>query len=485
MDITHWEKIRNQADTDYDKSVDRCFALVSENIRSCILDEIKNKIANQSGPNAKLDLLYASRNEQHFPYAKAKSDYESFQIRQQDLKSDLDFLKSGIIYAKMISQEPFELEEEILKAEEGKIVGRATAGYNLFTDEVTQVSNALIDHGSFYKPRELDVFNVRLNTGFTIENKITDLDSGETIYAKNVFSYPSETLMSKTVLGSWKMPFEKAKTGAKIYFDAADRNSFRAGGFEFYVTKGARCGEYTKKVKRKHSYTDKEGLQIDWSVEENLYEPKPDRIVLSQSIGLTYNYYAHPGAIHGECIIDVDRSADYWRTKGKKTSTSFFQKKTRTWDDSRQTIKDDLGLSCKLSTKPTSLDPYESREYEEAFLRAMYDDTFQMFLSVYAKSFDVEQLPETEVADATRKLGAKLGTGVMQLCGNNTYCQFSNIALKTMDELGGTRAQGSTSSVSRVYGKIKKKYNLNTFTIKEGSSAINLRACVDRTRCKI
>ena len=145
MDIAHWEKIRNQATTVYTTTVGIC-TLDPEHIRSCD-DAVKDMLAEQDESNAKLELLYASRDEQRLPYAKAKSDYEAFQIRHRGFTSNLDFVKKALDYARKITQDAFELERKILAAEEDKIVGRATAGSNLFTDEITQESSDEVFEG--------------------------------------------------------------------------------------------------------------------------------------------------------------------------------------------------------------------------------------------------------------------------------------------------------------------------------------------------
>ncbi|WDE11886.1 hypothetical protein [Thalassomonas haliotis] len=432
--------------------------------------------AELATPKARKDAIAQS-------YYAAKGQYEAFQLELDLIMDDVSF-HTLIINAQMsVSSGAWEIEKDVLAEESGKVVGRASAGYNLFDNETTALANTLAAAGmSQYTVKQLDVFNVSMNAGVTVDNITTSTDNGSTIFNKNVWSFPADTLMSNDILSDWSMPFEREDRAERIHFDTMDKNSFASGGFDFYVTKGARCGEYEQVVEETFTANTSGGVETSWKVVNRFVEPAPDQVVFAQAVGLSYNYYAYPGKLKGECTIEVDRMSSYWRNAGKKSSWSWFRKKNTSWDDTRTSAKNDMGMECTLDLVPESPDPAEAREMAEDFERAMYNDMWQMFVTLYAEEYTVEQVePETpELEQST--VGTTLGTGLMKICPN-IYCQIGGIVLKTLDSLGGSKAQGTTSSVNHEYGTIKKVYDKNSWTVKQGSSLVNVKVCVDSSQC--
>ncbi|WP_444924245.1 hypothetical protein ACJJH9_02975 [Microbulbifer sp. DLAB2-AF] len=416
-------------------------------------------------------------------YYAAKGEMEAYQAELAQFESDIAF-NSLIINAQIqVTDSAWSIEKEVERAERSKIVGRASAGYNLFDNEANILSQTLSQHGkNNYKVKQLDVFNVSLNSGVTIENPVISTANDVALYKKNTWSFPADTLMRTSVLKKWEMPFEREERGDVIHFDTMDADSFASGGFNFYVTKGARCGEYSQYVKTTYTSTDS-GTDVNWTVSEQFFEPQPNRTVFSESIGLSYNYYAYPGPLRGECSINVDRMHNYWRNSGSRRGWSWFRSKTKSWDITKTEARDDMGVECTLDLKPESNNPEEARQIAEDFERQMYNDLWQMFITVYAKEYNIEIL-DPEVIDAGKStVGKTLGDGVMKMCGANVYCQIGGVVLKTLDEIGGSKAQGKTSAEHNVYGKIWKRFDKDTWTVKSGSALVNLRVCVDKNQC--
>lgn len=417
-------------------------------------------------------------------YYAAKGAYEAFDIELDLLKDDVAF-HSLIIKAQMdLTADAWDIEKDVLNEEKGKVVGRASAGYTLFANEHIDLANVLAANNQHqYTVKKLDVFNIRMNAGVTVDNITTETDNGATIFNKNVWSFPADTLMSSNILADWAMPFEREERSSTIHFDTMDETSFGSGGFDFYVTKGARCAQYEQVVEETFTANTSGGIETSWKVTNRYSEPAPNQTVFSQAVGLSYNYYAYPGPIRGECSIEVDRMSSYWRNAGKKSSWSWFRKKNTSWDNTRQTVKNDMGMECKLDLAPEGGTFEESKQLAEAFERAMYDDMWQMFLAVYAKEYTVEVL-EPETPDLEKStVGASLGNGLISACPANVWCQFGGIVLKTLDEIGGSKAQGTTSAVNYEYGKIWKTYDKDTFTLRQGNSLVNVRVCVDSNQC--
>ncbi len=427
----------------------------------------------------------ARKNEIRDAYYEASAWYRANQRELELLVNDFKFDLLIVNALMAVTSMAWDLEKSVLDAEEGKVVGMATAGYNLFTNESTALANTLAAAGlGQYNVKQLDVFNVRMNAGISLTNVTAQTSSGATLYHKNVMSFPADTLMSNGILNDWSMPFERENRGETLHFDSMDSNSFGAGGFNFFVTKGARCGEYQQEVEETYSMNTSGGEEVSWKVTNRYAEPKADQVVFSQAVGLSYSYYAYPGELKGECTIAVDRMNDYWRNAGKQSSWSWFKTTTVTWDKTRTLARNNLGMECKLDVVPQGANAAESQALAEAFERAMYDDMWQMFIAVYAKEYTVEILDPNTPELVKSTVGSNIGKGLMQICPANVFCQIGNVVLKTLDELGGSKAQGTTSAYNRTYGTIKKKYSKNSWVINQGNSLINVKVCVDPAQCK-
>lgn len=449
---------------------------------TCITNNMATYNAAKAEIDSRKDVANATKSSISQNYYDTKAEYEAVQAELELFQDDILFNGLIISLQMQITESAWDIEKDVLAAEEGKVVGRATAGYNLFDNETTLLAQALNSYGDF-EVKKLDTFNIRLNTGVTLDNPLIETDNGQAIYTRNTWSFPADTLLQSNILSDWQMPFEREERGDTIHFDTMDSDSFGSGGVSFYVTKGARCGEYTQSVEETYSSTADSGIEVSWTVHQQLFEPQPDRVVFSESIGLTYDYYAYPGPLTGECSIDVDRMNSYWRNAGSSKSWSWFRSKTNSWDNTREVARDEMGMECDLDVKPLVDDPEAARLLEVEFEQHMYSDMWQMFLTVYAKEYTVEVL-DPEITDPGKStVGSTLGTGLMKICGANVYCQFGGVVLKALDEIGGSKASGTTSHTSTVYGKIWKRYNKDTFTVKQGSSAINLKVCVDASQC--
>lgn len=427
-------------------------------------------------------LVVEERNSIEADYLEKKSKWIAIEKEIELIRGDVDFYQKLYNIQIKIAKDARDIETDIVQTEGHKVVGLATASYNVFNGEVAELSNAISGRAR-YNVSPLDIFNIQLNSGITRDNPSTQLDNQPIRYA-NTIKFPKETLMNAPSNAYYKLPIEKAdEENSALELLTTTPDSYRSGGYEMIVTKGARCGEYSKKVEMSTTFRDGNGIQRRFTVERRLHEPGENRGVLSVAIGLTYNYYAYPGPIEGECEMNIDKSNDYWRSKGKTTSTSFWSSSTHTWDDTKQTTKEEMGLECTLTHKPQGANPEESARLAQQFERSLYDDMFQMFVAIYAKEYKIESVDPELLPQ--KKPFQDIGTGLAPICGSNIYCQIGAVVLKSMDELGGHRAQGSTSSEFNYYGKIRKSFKKDSYIINQNSLGVEMRACVDRATCQI
>ncbi|GAD74676.1 hypothetical protein [Vibrio azureus] len=464
---------------------------------SCIQDANSEYSSKLSALNAKYDnrinSLSSNLSEVKRNKDSIRGEYYAEKAYQEANAQELELIQDDIKFASAIVKAQqdvvkfsFNIEKETLKEEESKIVGRATAGYNLYHNEAKDLKNILAKSGkSYFDVKQLEVFNIRLNSGVTVDNfKVKS--SGVPLYHQNVITYPADTLVKKDALDVWEMPFERLESDERpkqLSFKAMDEKAFGSGGFVFYVTKGARCGEYKHSMETSYSSSSGSSKPVSWTVEESYYQPLDNQVVFTQPVGLSYSYYAYPGKVSGFCTINVDRMNSYWRNAGSSRRWSWFRTKTKSWDEVKTTARDNMGMHCSLKVKPQGANPSESREMADSFELQMYNDMWQMFLAVYAEEYKVEVVDKDNPELETSSVGNDIAKGVMGICPQNLFCQIGGVVLKTLDSLGGGKAQGTTSSTSTQYGTIRKSFNKDSYVINEGSALINVKVCIDKNRC--
>lgn len=413
-------------------------------------------------------------------YLEVTGLFNAFNRKKGELEEEKDFVTQMYQIQKMIIQDAYDLEKKTINESGNLIAGIASAGYNLWGNEASILSSTLRGRG--YEVQQLNVFDIRLNSGVTRDNPNTLLDDNQPIYRKNVWTYPANTIINFGQIGDKAMPFERETIGDQIHFDTTTWDSLGSGGVDFHVTKDARCGDYERDVEHNYTATNDDET-ASWKVIRDEYKPVLNSPVFSTDIALSYSYYAYPGKMEGECSIDVDRANSYFRSAGRSKSWSWFKTKTKSWDDIVSTSRQNLGMECNLSVVPQSNDPEEAARIAEKFESEMYKDMWQMFLAVYAESYDLIVKDPNVIDPGKSEVGAQIGDGLMKVCPVNMYCQFANVVLRALDTIGGSKAKGTTSSQSREYGKIWKRYNKDSFSVYQGSASIKAKVCVDSRRC--
>lgn len=406
--------------------------------------------------------------------------YKAYDEKLIRIDNQISFLALVLQSQLSVANTALEYEKSTVKEAGDLIAGIASAGYNLWGNEASILSNSLRGRG--YEVQQLNVFDIRLNSGVTRDNANITTDDNHPIYRKNVWTYPSNTIINFGQIGDKAMPFERETIGEQIHFDTTTWDSLGSGGIDFHVTKDARCGDYEENVERNYSVSDNNST-LSWKVTEDKYTPVLSAPVFSTDIELSYSYYAYPGKMEGECSINVDRANSYFRSAGSSKSWSWFKTKTKSWDDIVKTARENLGMECNLSVVPQSNDPEEAARIAEKFESEMYSDMWQMFLAVYAESYDLIVKDPNVIDPGKSEVGGQIGDGLMKVCPANMYCQFANVVLRALDTIGGSKAQGTTSYSAREYGKIWKRYNKDSFSVYQGSARIKAKVCVDSRRC--
>ncbi|KID54550.1 hypothetical protein JF50_21735 [Pseudoalteromonas luteoviolacea] len=472
---------------DQSEATNKCIVLHGTNpteMIACMTREINYYSPLISAAKAQSDMFAAELDKIRLEYYEAKGLYDAFTDKLDRLKTQLEFNTNLYGFQSLIANNAYDFEKKTVDEAGSLIAGTASAGYNVFDNEAAILTNALTRAGKHgYDVKQLDIFDIRLNSGVTKENINIVTANQAPLYRKNVWSYPANTVINFGNIGDRATPFERETVGDQIHFDTTTWDSLRAGDISFNVTKDARCGAYAENSARSYTYTDNNGIKDSWTIVTDEYRANDNDAVFAANIALSYNYYAYPGKIEGECSIDVDRMHSYWRNTGKSKGWSWFRSKTRSWDHIRETARDNLGMECSLSAVPESNNPEEARAMVQELESQLYTDMWQMFLATYAESYDlVVSDPEvTDAGDST--VGAQLGDGLNKVCPASKVCQFANVVLRVLDTIGGSKAQGTTSHVSNTYGKIWRRYEKETFNVYQGSALIKAKVCVNENQC--
>ncbi len=388
-----------------------------------------------------------------------------------------------------VSDRAFSASEELIRALETKVVGYASTGFALSPDkEVAMLNKRIAEQGVSYHAQALPVFNVRLNPGVTKNiNKVKDGLQGLD-YELVTYHMPSDTQVTLGTSKSFvQMPMQLQQNGKapeQVKFLMADMDGSFGGAesFEMPVTQGAVCGYPTTETVN-YDVKDSDNHSYSRTVTTVRYQnPEPNRPIFVQNVALRYNYYKAAEPLSGSCSLDVNKTSTYVRNAGYEKSWSWFSVNTHTWDDTKKTMTNDMGLTCMLKQRPQGATPEEAKEKNIAFEKALYQDIFNMFIVTYAKEYEVTPI-KPELLSTDSRFFRDIGNSVMSLCGPNLYCQVGGIVLKALDDLVGERHTGTTSDSTTVKGVLKREAYVDGYLISEGQTNIEMRVCLDYTRC--
>jgi hypothetical protein len=414
-------------------------------------------------------------------YAVAKGRWAPYGERLTELDKVELSLSTSYAAIQAIADASLGRSRKLIGELEAPVVGYATAGYAVYSDEVKQVTDAVVAKHAPLSVTRMPIFDVRTNSSVTITSFATSGKGFSREY--NTYTFPLDTLLPIGTTSTHELPFKNESGPTALRFLATDvgPSDSSSGSFDFPVTQAAMCGYATSATEI--ITADIDGKKIDRRVDRlNYAAPPPNQAVFTQSVGLQYKTNIEAEPLAATCSLNVDTTDTYYRTSGRSTTWSGFTKKTKTWDDTKRSYENDLGLKCTLTLRPAGTTA-DSAQISEAFERAAYDDMFQLFLATYAKSYTVEAVPPAELAPAATKVPG-IGAGVMQLCGLDKRCAFGAIVLKTLEEMGGSRYNASTSDQSHKYGRISRDFRLNTFLTRESAAVIDMRVCVDASQCQ-
>jgi len=404
-------------------------------------------------------------------YVKALRSWAPFRDKFEMLNTVETSLSTSYANLQALALSSLERSQTVIEKLELKPIGTANVAYNILGDEVDRVREVLTIRGAPLGVAALPIFDVQLNSG--VSKSLSGV-SGSTLnsdYSLTTLLLPAST---RTRAGEPVAKDSGFTTAAGqpislIYGD--DATTFGgSGAFETIVNQGAYCGAPTVN-KRDFTYVSN-GKTTSGRAYVTTYE-SPRGNVLSQAVALKYKFYAKAEPISGACTIKVGKMADYWRTAGSSKSWSFRGSSSRSWDDSKLTYRDNMGLDCNLKKRPIGPNAAESQRMNDALEKALYDDMFAMFVMQYGKEYKLTQGKPPATPGESHPL-ASVGTAVLSLCGSNPYCAVTGIVLKGVDELVGARHSGSTSSAIDVQGTIGRSFDTDGYFIAEGTSTVNM-----------
>lgn len=385
----------------------------------------------------------------------------------------------------------FSRSRKLIRELEAQVIGRGNVGIGIYGDEAERLSNAIAESGLNYNVSRLPVFNVIMYAGaygYSSGTEVSTSGGSEFGYRTKSILFPENTRRSLGDPVMRETDFQSITGNTPIQvLMGSEVESPRS--LTFPITLGAFCGYPTSKTGRyTHEIPLSDGSKEMMTFRTVNYDfAVANSKVVSENVVLKYHYYAKAEPMNGECSLNVDKMDSYWRTAGTSKSWSLFGgSKSKSWDDTRRTYRDNMGLNCSITKRPVGANPEASKRANDALEKALYGDMFSMFVMNYAKEFTVEK---GEAASAS-EIGeshplSTAGTAVMALCGaTNVYCAIGGIVMKTLDELGGSKYSGSTSATSHMYGSIKRSFNVDSYIISGGETNLNLKVCIDESQCQ-
>jgi|GEM_PF-5450523 len=480
-----YNRLKEQFDNTHRSMMTEINTASSEAERNAIRDAYRPMIKDFNEKISKSHEVYVEAN-RVFSEAVGKWAFVRDQlVYLEDLETDM---RNSLQNYERTSREAYDFANAQLEIMSNKVVGRASVGYSLATNEkVAILAGRIKDAGLAYDVRHLDIFNVTLNPN------IVRIEGEATVGNLPSFNMMSYQIDPKTqiTLGTQKRRLkhdaqivEEGQPSQPLEFDVYEFNDNvgSAQGYEMPITAASYCGQPTLKTTY---YTVKtaDGEIVRTKVTHPVFNENPGRVIYSQNVPLTYSFYQKAEDIEGRCELNIANSSTYVRNSGKKKSGGFFNRKTKSWDDTRHDYKKDMGLACDMVKRPGGANPEESALMNEALEKSLYQDMFHMFIMSYAKEYKITEVPHTELGEDSRFF-SQVGAGVMNLCGQNKYCEFGSVILKSMDDLVGSRHTGSSSHTQSSTGKIVKEFKLDTYLVNHGSAIVEMTVCLDRQSCK-
>lgn len=375
-------------------------------------------------------------------------------------------------------------EVDLLATTQSKVIGLATVGYSLNSmTGMNLLEDRLREQGLAYNVQPLRIFNVRLSPKIDLSVRSENSIAGE----QTVEGAESETPTPIVTDADGETETETVTVGEIVKEDGKpvplsfDMPAFKpsthaSDSFEVPVKLGAFCGtvEHETKITRVRT-TD--GVVATTKVEVPVMKAR-NHSVFAHTAPLVFNYYEKAERMKGTCSLDINQTSRYVRDHGKQSRRSgiFGKKKTKSWDHTRSDLKKNMDLSCQITQTPVGRNPEESRMMNDALEQVLSHDLFQMFLISYAKKWEPVEVKPTDLGPESQFF-SQIGSGVMNLCGKNKYCEFAGVVLKSMDELVGSRHTGSSSHTATSTGKLSRNFDKDGYLVQEGSAKVDMKVC--------
>jgi hypothetical protein len=386
-----------------------------------------------------------------------------------------------------ISQASFDRSRRLISELESKLIGWGNVNISLAGDEHEKLGAYIAQNNLNYNVSPLPIFNVSTYSGVSkIPSKIDILGTAESSamkYTANTIWLPSHTMQvvgGKSLTATGFVSGDENKEPVKILMG---ENVDQPRTISVPVTFGALCG-YPRITSRSYKVWSPD-LSFSHQVEySELDFPSPNTEVVNESVVVKYNYYMKAEPLKGSCTLNTGKTDSYLRSAGYEKKWNLFGSSTQSWDNTKRVYTENMGFDCNIDKRPTGATKEEAAAEIARLEKALYDDMFAMFITNFAKEYKIELGKIPEAPEVGKPL-ATIGSGVLSLCGAvNKYCAITGIVLKTVDELGGRRHNGSTSSVSDYAGTVSRSFNVDSYLVGSGETSVNLKVCLDRENCR-
>jgi len=434
-------------------------------------------------PELRIELREASKNReklaQHYAsaYAKAKPyllDMEEHSKRYQFVRKILDDTRE--LWA--VSHKR---NEETLQRMTSTPVGKASAGYNVYGNEVQVLAAIISSFGSDeakllesalkvkiekIQVSKLPLNNVKILMGGSRSEIISADASGaapDLIEKLVVSSKGNVAVDHEQGAETYKEAGFKTKEGDGIQVKIQKVQNDGAGVVQALVTRGSYCMNQSEGEIVEHTALDANKEPVMFTGYK--YSPRK-RVFLHQPIALSYDYFVKAEPISVNCQLNVAKFNSFVREAG--TKGWFFKK--RTWDNTERELIKNQGVVCNIEDSPTMLSEEEKIIWKNETLQNMMQEVMAEYTLQFASSWTLLTRESVVIPKSTHQI---VGPSVQALCGGNLYCQIGNVVWKTAEELFGNRA-GHTGNRDILKGVIRREYNESGYRLIPHSTQIDV-----------
>lgn len=376
------------------------------------------------------------------------------------------------------SRATFNATVSMLAKATSKPIGRASAAFQLWTDEQARMANLLsnipyvdvvgANTGRSYSVAPLQVTNVRIQ-----QAKLTSIT--ERVDA-NILTQPATTQMvvePNAAFDHTDVPSQNALTDKPVFKDENGKALpvfvqtpyDTSGVFEVLISQGAYCMN-SLQGEQSVSY----GASWDGQVKQRFsglkYVPRAGKII-HQPVAINYQYFVHAEPTAVSCELDIYKFNSYSRNSGSKGA--LFWK--RSWDDTTRKLVSENGVHCEVEDNPNYMDPEQKQKWKNDIIQKMSQELMAEYILQFADKWMFAGEKAVNVPSSSS--GPLIGSSYSSLCKGSDTCQIIDIVWKSAEKIFGG-SQGSTSTTDTLEGKIRRSYREWSYRMQDASTSIDI-----------